>query len=314
MAERSSKKAALPRPRLLLLANCTMPHVVESVAQFRPWLAERADVVAEPDINKLTRRNAMKLPKADMAIVFGGDGTLLAQARNVVDLEIPILGVNFGKLGFMAEFSLDDVKRHWRAIVTGKCLVSRRVMLDVSVFAPGLAAVGKGKGRRSTDTAKPLFRGLAMNDAAITSGPPFRMIDLAMAIDANGSRTSATEFTADGVIVSTPSGSTAYNLAAGGPIVSPGIDAICITPLCPHSLSFRPIVVNARNDIHLHAVRVNAGTTLVLDGQESVKIKSDTHLLIRKYARTVQLLQNPRMNYWQLLAQKLRWAARPRRK
>jgi NAD+ kinase len=114
--------------------------------------------------------------------------------------------------------------------------------------------------------------------------------------------------------MATPSGSTAYNLSAGGPIISPGIDAICITPLCPHSLAFRPIVVNATSNIWLHIMRANEGTTLVIDGQDSIHIQTGQQFMIRGYEQALNLVQNPDITYWQMLAKKLNWAARPRRK
>lgn len=298
------------KPRLWILANQKMAQVPHALAEFRPWLEERATIVAEPDIDQLTRDNASELPDADLALVFGGDGTLLAQARKIVDQDIPIIGINFGKLGFLAEFTIKDVKKHWDQISQLQCPVSKRLLIELCVYDKEVPRWGNG----SWTDYKPILKTLALNDVVVMAGPPFRMIDLDLAIDPKLHGSHTTQFSADGVILATPSGSTAYNLSAGGPIISPGIDAIGITPLCPHSLAFRPIIVNAASNIWLHIVRANEGTTLVIDGQDSIGIEADQQFMVRKYNRLLTLIQNPHITYWQMLAKKLNWAARPRRK
>ncbi|MDX1681763.1 MAG: NAD(+)/NADH kinase [Phycisphaeraceae bacterium] len=296
-------------PRLILLANKHKAQVEQALEDFRPWLLERADIVAEPDIDRLDREGADELPPADLALVLGGDGTMLAQARNVIDLGVPMVGVNFGKLGFLAEFRLEDVKAHWETIVAGRCRASDRIMLEV--FAFDEEAADCRNDRLDMDHLRK--RSLAMNDLVIAAGPPFRMVELSMAIDPGQSDGDATVFSGDGVIVSTPSGSTAYNLASWGPIVSPEVDAFCVTPICPHSLAFRPLVVNADSSVLLRLEQGNEGTTLVIDGQESIDLAEDQQVFVRKYERTLRLLQNPDKSYWRTLAHKMHWAARPRR-
>lgn len=298
------------QPRLWIFANRKMVQVNSALKKFLPWLGERAKIVADPDIESVTRENASDLPKADMALVFGGDGTLLAQARKIVDQEVPIIGINFGKLGFLAEFTIDDLKKHWDEVTQLQCPVSQRLLIELSVYDDTVPRWGNGTWKEF----KPILRTVALNDVVVMAGPPFRMIDLDLAIDPKVHGSHTTQFTADGVIVSTPSGSTAYNLSAGGPIISPGIDAIGITPLCPHSLAFRPIIVNAESNIWFHLMRVNEGTTLVIDGQDSISIKAGQQILVRGYEHSLKLVQNPDITYWQMLAKKLNWAARPRRK
>lgn len=297
------------RPRIIVLANRNKPEVVEAMVSFRPWLAERVDIVAEPDTRELFRETARDLPEADLAIIMGGDGTLLYQARVLVDVDIPMLGINFGKVGFLAEFNLEDVKRHWDAIVCQACRMSRRMLLDVFVYPAGSPEWGDGDGQMP----EPIFRAVAMNDAVVIAGPPFRMIEIELAIEPKLTRSSATTFSGDGIIVASPSGSTAYNLAAGGPIVSPGLDAFCVAPICPQSLAFRPIVFNASCEIWLTMNRANEGTELVLDGQESCKLEPGQQILIKKHTNVVRLVHNPDLNYWRLLAKKMHWAARPSR-
>jgi NAD+ kinase len=295
------------KPRILLLANLRKPQVTDALKELKPWLAERTTSITEVDSHEINPQIAAKLPAADLAVVLGGDGTLLAQARALAERPLPLPGVNFGKLGFMAEFSIDDLKEHWLLIASGRCHSTHRIMLDVSVHHT----------RRATDPPRSdhvvAFQCLAVNDAVITAGPPFRMIELELILDPHGDGHFSTLFAADGVIISTPSGSTAYNLAAGGPIVSPQVDAICVTPLCPHSLSFRPIITRAEADTRVRLVRGNEGTTLVIDGQNSVRLYDGSEVRVKRSERSFNLLHNPSLSYWKLLAKKLHWAARPRR-
>jgi NAD+ kinase len=156
-----------------------------------------------------------------------------------------------------------------------------------------------------------VFTGLAMNDAVITAGPPYRMIEVEIGIDPMSPQTEGTTFSGDGVIVATPSGSTAYNLAAGGPIVSPDVDAFTIVPICPHSLAFRPIVVNSRSIVQLRMHRANEGTTLVIDGQKPVSLSEGQRVYIRRHGKALHLIEHPTRSYWQMISRKLHWAARP---
>jgi NAD+ kinase len=148
----------------------------------------------------------------------------------------------------------------------------------------------------------------ALNDAVITAGPPFHMIELE--IRSNGE--AGVRYFGDGVIVATPSGSTAYNVSAGGPIIDHDVEALCVTPICAHSLSFRPVVVSARNLICLVASRVNAGTTLFCDGEETARLEAGDRVVIRRSSHDVKLVENPDAGPWRSLAEKLNWAAPPR--
>lgn len=296
--------------RLIIVANKNKPHVAEALDELRPWLAKRAVVVAEPDFDALALgREETPWPKADLAVVLGGDGTMLAVAEHAASQDLPILGVNFGKLGFMAEFNLQDLQQHWHAIVSGQSRMSRRLMLEVMVFDAEAAECAMDR----LDERHQHFRAVALNDAVITAGPSFRMINLQLAINPTTSQSNNTTCIGDGLIVATPSGSTAYNMSAGGPIVSPGIDAICMTPICPHSLAFRPIVMSADGGIRVRVSRANEGTTLVIDGRLPVKLQANEQVFIRRHVKTLMLVNNPELSYWQMLAKKMHWAARPSR-
>ncbi len=289
-------------PRILLISNPDKHAAMDALPDFRAWLAARAEIVAELDSTALAQKSA-RLPEADFALVLGGDGTLLSVARAFVEAQAqtPILGVNFGKLGFLAEFGLEEVKQHWTLLAKDGYQVRNRLLLDVSVFPPGAEA-----------DAPPLARVFGLNDAVINAGAPFRMVDIELSIDPeeNGDAAAAT-FSGDGVVVATSAGSTAYNLSAGGPIMAPGAEALCVTPLNPHSLAFRPIVVPATTDIWLRLLRANAGSALVVDGQTSIPLADGQRVHITRSRSIVRLVQNPARSYWATLADKLHWAARP---
>ncbi len=296
-------------PRVIILANKDKPPVTEALAELRPWLNQRAKIVAEPDLSLQTSGSSIPLPGSDLAIVLGGDGTLLSQAKHVVGEGIPMLGVNFGKLGFLAEFNVYQLRRHWDAIAANRCRIGKRVMLEVAAFDAQAADCSVDK----VDLAHCKFTGTALNEAVVTAGEPFRIIEIELTINPETSHSSSATCAGDGVIVATPSGSTAYNLSAGGPIVSPTTDALCITPICPHSLAFRPIVVHADDCVRLRVVRANPGSHLVIDGHESVALEPNEQIWIRRYPKPLLLVHNPELSYWQMLAKKMHWAAKPQR-
>ncbi len=310
-------------PRVLILANLGKPLVVDALRTFKPWLAERCTIAAVADTREhladgiaqsphpRTATTAAQpldgddhLPAADLAFVLGGDGTFLTQARRLVARGIPLLGINFGKVGFLAEFSIEDVKKHWDTIAAGGSRTTHRLLIDVAVFpadTPPWSDGGKA----------PLFTATAMNDAVITAGPPYRMVEFALAIEPGQHRQPAARFSGDGLIVATPSGSTAYNLAAGGPIVSPSIPGLVISAICPQSLAFRPIVINASCDVWVRLLRANEGTTLVLDGQLSTQLEVDQQVRITQHPKLITVIQNPDLTYWSMLSHKMHWASRP---
>jgi len=295
------------RFRVIVLANRSKRQVNAALKELRPWIERRGEIVAEPDLTGLNRDVAVELPEADLVLVLGGDGTILGEARTMVDLGIPMLGVNFGKLGFLADFNVEDLRKHWNRIVAGTCPKTQRILVEVLVFDAQAADCRPDR----LDMGHCRFRSLGFNEAAILAGAPFRMIDLSIVIDARDDRIGGTKFSGDGLIVATPSGSTAYNLSANGPIVSPELDALTLTPICPHSLAFRPCVVKAGGGLSLRLLRGNEGTTLSIDGQISARISKDEQIFIRRYEKSITLYQNPDMSYWSILTRKMHWAASP---
>lgn len=242
---------------------------------------------------------------ADLVLVLGGDGTLLSAARRLAGRQVPLMGVNFGRLGFLASFSPEEFEHHLDALSAGRLPISRRRALEGSVLPADAPTeicdpTSVSRWRR--------FVSMALNDAVITAGPPFHMIELQMGVDGQP----GVRYFGDGVIVSTPSGSTAYNISAGGPILSPDVGALCITPICPHSLSFRPVVVSDQSTVLIEATYVNAGTTFFCDGQASTRLASGERVVIRRSLHDVLLVENPHNRQWRSLAEKLHWAVGPK--
>lgn len=291
----------MPR-RVLLLVNRSKPEVIAALGDIRATITAGGGVIAhelDTDDTPLTTTN-----KADMVVVLGGDGTLLNQARRAVCLRLPMLGVNFGKLGFLAEYDLDSLREQADVLFSGEheLPIAKRDLLAVTVERPGqLPPLGSQPG-------------LALNDAVIVPGPPYRMLQIAISIDGQIGPT----VLGDGLIVSTPVGSTAYTASAGGPILAPDAHALVLTPLAVQTLSFRPVVTSGNSTIRLEMLRVNddgaAGTTLMLDGRPMCKLLKGDALTIRLADRPVDFVANPMRGFWPTLLSKLNWARPPQMK
>ncbi len=293
---------------VLLLVNREKPEVAAVVDEIHRLISEHGRIAAELDAD-YSPISAAIANGADLAVVLGGDGTLLSQSRRCASLGLPMLGVNLGKLGFMAEFDVEALREQASLLFGGSDLhTQERPLLSVSVERPAVSGA-----ERVT-----AFTSLALNDAVVTAGPPYRMISLRLEIDGHA----GPSLTGDGVIVSTPIGSTAYNASAGGPIVSPEAKAMVITPLAAHTLAFRSVVISLDSPVRILVDRANepdakgtstlSGTTLVLDGQVFCSLRTGDSVLIRRHSRAVRFVRNPRSSYWQTLVTKMRWAAPPK--
>ncbi len=278
-------------PKLVIFGDPEKGRVGDAIAEFIDFLKGRAQVVASCGIEQCT---VNMLKGADFAIVFGGDGSIISAARQLSEENVPVIGVNIGKLGFLAEFSVTELKDNFDAIVSGGANIEKRMMLSCKVSR-------KGRER---------FCSSAINDVFITAGPPFRMIELKIAVDGQA----LAGCVSDGLVISTPTGSTAYNLSAGGPILSGNMEAMVITPLSPHSLSFRPIVINAGSRVEVFGLRVNEGTTLSVDGQISCELTADDVVRAERAKAAFLVVHNPVRTEWDTLATKLSWAEKPRYK
>ena len=275
--------------KLLILANFDKAGVSEQIERLRGWFEQRAEILA-------VRSTLEPLPEAagqaDLCVVFGGDGTLLSAARKLAHTGVPLLGVNMGKLGFLAEFSVEHLQKHFGQILAGEIQPTERIVLDVCVYG---------------EAGEEAFRSPAANDVAICSGEPFRMIDLSVA---RGDDHIA-RYRGDGLIVATPTGSTGYNMSAGGPILDPTLHAVTITPVAPHTLSLRPIAVGIDRPIRVTAVRVNEGTAAIVDGQVRSNLHDGDVLEIRRAARCARIIPHPGRAFFHTLASKLQWGHSP---
>jgi NAD+ kinase len=277
---------------MLLIANRSKPEAARTADAIRPLLGRHGvimDIVSGDE----------PLPQTlgfDLAVVVGGDGTLIGETRRLVSRGAPIVGVNAGRLGFLAEFDVADLEKHAVLIFGAQPPIRERMLLSVEVeHAHG--------GETST-----IETGVAINDAVITAGAPHRMIELSMSVDADHE---GVDITGDGVIIATPTGSTAYSASAGGPIVHPDVAGITITPICAQSLAFRPVVVGSHETISFALRRVNEGTCVVLDGQRFISLGTGDRVVVRRNTLHAKFVANPSNRYWDALRSKMRWAAPP---
>lgn len=281
---------ASPRTTLLVV-NRNKPDADHAADELRSLIKSHGTLAGE--IDSAETKTVEQLPAADLIVVLGGDGTLLGEGRRFAGVCAQILGVNVGKLGFLAEFDVQAVRAQARTLFGGGELVTREVpLLDVWVE------------RKSGER---VHLGRAMNEAVVTAGEPYRVIELAVAIDG----IDGPVVRGDGLIVSTALGSTAYNVSAGGPIVHPEVGAMVITPIAAHSLAFRPIVVPGTTTVELRTIQINAATTLVLDGQIMERLGEGDRVQIRRADECIQLVVNEGVNYWDTLVGKLHWAKQP---
>ena len=289
--------------RIVLLASPEKPQAHTAGLQLLPWLEERAQVVAENVSGNNIVLDIKSLPEADFVIVLGGDGTILGVVRDIGARQIPIIGVNMGKLGFLAEFTVGEFQRHFEAILDQPHLTTNRSLLHCRITGPN----------------RPCYSSIVVNEVAVTAGPPFRMIEVSVRIG----REHLADCAGDGVIVATPTGSTAYNLSAGGPILSVSLQGAVITPLAAHSLSFRPMVIDLDKPIVIHCRDSYqncppqddnpgpAAVVVMIDGQINTPLRSEDELTITRFDHRFRLVHNPQQSHWRLLSTKLNWGALP---
>jgi Predicted sugar kinase len=224
---------------------------------------------------------------ADLIVVLGGDGTMISTARLIGDADVLVLGINYGSLGYLTDFRIEEMYSAIDAILDGHYEIDRRVMISAEHW--------RGE--------KMLAKGRVLNDVVINKAALARIIEINVSLDSQF----VTTYRADGLIIATPTGSTAYNLSAGGPIVYPSMNAIVVTPICPFTLSNRPIVVPDSAEIELKLENENEGVILTLDGQIGHAMKTGDRAVIRKSRTTFNLVQPPNRNYFDVLRNKLKW-------
>jgi NAD+ kinase len=233
----------------------------------------------------LTREQVAE--KSELIVVLGGDGTLLAAARVAAPLCIPLLPINMGSLGFLTSFKLEEMYPALEETLAGRLPSSERVMLDVELEREG----------------EIIERQTVANEAVVNKGALARMIDLELLIDGEF----ICRYRADGLIVATPTGSTAYSLSAGGPIVHPAVESWIITPICPHTLSDRPVVIRDSSIVDIHLSAGTESVFLTLDGQTGIPMQPSDKVRMKRAPGRLKLIQPVKKSYFEILHSKLKW-------
>lgn len=280
-----------------ILSKPRKEEVCAIVPQIAEWLRQRKVEVLFDSIaaacfsprEKETKTEAMAA-RVDLLIVLGGDGTLLAAARQFTEREVPILAVNLGGMGFMTSVTLEETFPLLEVVFAGKHRLSPRMMLQAEVQRSG----------------KIIKQQRALNDAVVAKAAMSRILDFDVFADGEF----LARYRADGLIVSTPTGSTAYSLAAGGPILVPVLHAFVLTPICPHMLTNRPLVLPDTVKLELDFGGLDDPAYLTLDGQVGVELQSGDHIAITKSSSSVMLVRPQEKTFFKVLRSKLRWGQR----
>ena len=285
--------------RIGIVLKPHQPDALKTICELTLWLAARGiSLIGGPELERERIEHQTGCPvegvepeqlaaNSDLILVLGGDGTMIATARVMGDTEVPVLGVNYGGLGYLAEFRIEELYEALEAILSGNYRLDQRVMLAVEL----------SRGDES------ITRNRVLNDVVINKSALARIIE----IEAYLNQQFVNAFRADGLIVSTPTGSTAYNLSAGGPVIFPSMNAVVITPICPFTLSNRPIVVPDDAVIELRLKTEEEDVSLTLDGQVGFPLLYEDRVIIRKSRTTFNLVQPTNRNYFDVLRDKLRW-------
>jgi NAD+ kinase len=289
--------------RVGLVARLDHPEAARAIGRLASWLPEQGRVVVlEKETAGLVPPAPGRVPppalvvakpdrpaNADLIVVLGGDGTLLSMARLVADAGVPLLGVNLGGLGFLTATTLDEMLPALEAVFAGQMVVDDRMLLAARVIRGG---------RR-------LAEHVALNDVVVAKSPMSRLISLSVAIDGQV----AIAYRADGLIVSTPTGSTAYSLSAGGPILFPTMDAVVLTPICSHSLTNRPIVLPASQRIEI-TLRADQDVVLSVDGQVGLPLEERDTVEVGQSGARIRLVRLASRPFFSVLRTKLKWGER----
>ena len=283
--------------RIAIVSKPSKRELEKLVPELADWLRKRKyKVIVDPETSQWATncetvpRSEIAAKKPDLVIVLGGDGTLLAAARSVARENIPILAVNLGSLGFLTEVPVAELYATFEAVEQEKFTRESRAMLQCNV-------------KRKNDCVAEY---IALNDVVVTKGTIARMAEVDVSINGRF----VANFKADGVIVATPTGSTAYSLAAGGPILEPSVDAFVVTPVSPHALTHRPLVVRDSAEISLLVRGAPEQTFLTEDGQVGMPVLEGDQIICKKSPHQIHLLRLPGSTFFDVLRTKLKWGER----
>lgn len=277
------KKPSHPPLRAILFGAADRPHVVEEAQRLRPGIDKLVEVVH----CDFTGAHDMSDVEADLAIVLGGDGSILRAARQMGHRQLPVIAANLGKLGYLANITSDELLTFLADYQAGKLHVVEHLMFECSLHRAG----------------KTEFRQLGLNEVAIQAGMPFSVININLYVDSE----LATTYSCDGLIVSTPVGSTAHCLSAGGPILRQSMSAFVVVPICPHTLTNRPVVDTADRVYELEATHPNPGTSVMVDGRVLGQILPGDRVRVEQSAARFKLITGKGHGYYRTLREKLGW-------
>ena len=274
--------------RVLVVGTLARQTVSDAVEQMRPMIARHA----EPVVCDLESDEAWPEDRVVLAVVVGGDGSILKASRRLAPAEVPCLGVNVGRLGFLAAFGVDEVDDDVASVLAGEARLVERMMLTVRIE--------KCDGHHLAETA--------LNEVVFTQGASRRMIGVA--VDINGETVAG--YHGDGVLLATPTGSTAYNLAAGGPIIEWSLEAMVITPICPHMLTHRSIAISSDSVVKMRLVEADRESTCIIDGQIQVPLVAGDVVHVARSPHGLVIIENPQRSRFETLREKLHWSHPPR--
>lgn len=273
--------------KILILGDQKKKVIRDTIAEMKPLFGKKARL----SIIDLSDDKKVSNFKADMAFVFGGDGSILAACRKLNGRQVPLVGVHMGKFGFLTEFTPKTIIPFLDKILSGEFTISQRMLLDCRVIR----------------SKKVIKRTIGLNDAVMSRASLSKLILIKLYIDGE----EVTTYSCDGLILSTPAGSTAHSLSAGGPIVTPDIDAFLITPICPHTLSNRPLVISSNSSIEMEHISDAGGVGLTIDGQIYVDIKTGDKVIVEKAKERLQLVDTKTRTFYGVLREKLNWRGQP---
>jgi len=275
-----------------IIAKRNKPEAIPVIKDLLAWLKERrVECFIEPEMAELIPHASLEKDEmsmtVDMVVVLGGDGTLLAAARSIQKRRVPILGVNLGGLGFLTEITLDELPQMLDDVLEGRYTTDERMVLNAQVRRGG----------------KVIRDFTVLNDVVITKGALARIIELETRVN----NEYVTTFRADGLIIATPTGSTGYSMSAGGPIVYPNLESVIITPICPHALTNRPLIVPRDVTIDVILRNEESEVFLTLDGQTGLQMEVNDTIQVQRGEGTISLITSPSKSYFGVLRTKLMW-------
>ncbi len=273
--------------KILILGDKSKKKVRDTITELEPLFRKKSHLT----IIDISDEDGIKQISADLAFVFGGDGTILSASRKLNEKQIPLIGVHLGKFGFLADLTSREVSKSLEIIFSGEYIISQRMLLTCKII----------RAKRVINET------LGLNDAVVSRTSLSRLISIKLYVN----KKIVTTYSSDGLIVSTPAGSTAHSLSAGGPIVTPDMEAFVITPICPHTLSNRPLVVSGDSTIELEQISESKGVGLTVDGQVYFDVLTGDRVVIEKAEKKLQLIDIQTRTFYDVLREKLNWRGQP---